>query len=234
MPGALKRLFQRAGLEVTRFPAPGTLSWQLKQVVRLRSVDGVVDVGAHWGEFAKSMRRDVGYEGPIVSYEPSSQSFARLAATMAGDPKWSGHRIALGSEAGVLDLNVFASTDFSSFRRPNALGSQRFDIVDDHMEHVEVRRLDETLSLPGHLLLKTDTQGFDLEVLRGATGILPRVTAVVTELSVRNIYEGSPRLTEMIEHLVLAGFEIVGLFPVSRDSDRLRVIEFDGVFLRSG
>jgi FkbM family methyltransferase len=228
-----KKLLRKAGVEVSRSPAPNTFGWQLRQVTRLRQVDGVVDVGGHHGEFASMMRDEVGYRGPIVSFEPSSESFAVMCQRLAGDQAWSGQHMALGAESGTLELNVFSSTDFNSFRQPNDLGQQRFGARSDHVESVAVNRLDQVLELPGQLLLKSDTQGFDLEVLRGASGLLDRVVAITVELPVRNIYADSPSLTDLVSYLVELGFELVGMFPLSRDRDRLRVIEFDGVFLRS-
>jgi hypothetical protein len=43
-----------------------------------------------------------------------------------------------------------------------------------------------------------------------------------------------PRLPEQIAVYENAGFEITGMFPVTRDPDSLRVIEFDVVMVRPG
>ena len=94
-----------------------------------------------------------------------------------------------------------------------------------------MRRLDELLDLPGPLLLKSDTQGYDLEVLEGAAGVIDRVEALVVELSVTPIYDGAPHIVEMLSHLRDLGFGVAGLFPIQRR--HLRVVEFDGLFIRS-
>lgn len=222
---------RRLGVEITRSPAPNTLPWQLRQIIRLRQVDGVIDVGGHWGEFAALARRV--FPGPIVSFEPHAESFDRMADTMGGDPLWTGSRIAIGRERGTLELNVFPSTDLNSFRSPNELFDDRFEIAaPDRTEEVPVRRLDDVVELTGELILKSDTQGFDIDVVRGATGILDRVTAIVIEVSVRNIYDDTPGMSAQFDELSSLGYELVGLFPLLRDRDRLRVIEFDGVFVR--
>src|SRR5215218_10092126 len=105
------------------------------------------------------------------------------------------------------------------------------------VENIEVRRLDEiakrhpALSGARRALLKTDTQGFDLEVIRGAGAFLTRTVAVQIELSVLPIYENVPCYQDVIDELTAIGFALSGLFPVTLDRD-LRVIEFDGVFVR--
>ncbi len=225
----VKRMTRRAGIEVTRHPAPNTLPWQLQQVIKLRRVDGVVDVGAHWGEFATMVRRVVGFSGPIESFEPSSESFAILQTYMAGDTSWWGHRVAIGAEEARLDLNIYGSTDMNSFRGPAKTGG----LGEARTESVDVHRLDDVVTLPGSLLLKTDTQGFDLEVLQGASGLLHRTVAVTIELPVTNIYADAPELVGITQYLSADGFELAGLFPLVRNrADRLRVVEFDGVFVR--
>ncbi len=106
-------------------------------------------------------------------------------------------------------------------------------------ERVPVQRLDRFIGdcLGGapspSLYLKLDTQGYDLEVLRGAEGCLHRIVALQSEVSVKPIYEGQPSLTEALARLGTLGFEVGGLYPVTRDHAG-RVVEFDCVALRTG
>ena len=107
----------------------------------------------------------------------------------------------------------------------------------DAEETIDVRRLDDLVpSLPvlgqaQRALLKTDTQGFDLEVIRGAHAFLARTVAIQIELSVLPIYADAPTYQYVIDELHGLGFDLSGLFPVTLDAD-LRVIELDGIFVR--
>jgi hypothetical protein len=78
--------------------------------------------------------------------------------------------------------------------------------------------------------LKLDTQGFDLEVLRGGDASLSGMLALQTEASVIGVYKGSPSYTETIHYLDQRGFDLTGLYTVSRDAS-LRLIEFDCVMI---
>ncbi len=98
-------------------------------------------------------------------------------------------------------------------------------------ELVPTIRLDELDLPPGNILLKSDTQGHDLQVIDGAEGLLDRVAAILVETAVRPIYEGSPLLPELLAVMSGRGYELAGLFPVLGDSDGLRQIEFDALFL---
>lgn len=225
-------MLRRAGIEVTRYPAPNTLPWQTKQVIRRLGIEGVVDVGAHEGEYVRMLRDVVGYDGPVVSFEPLPSSFHALVRDRRGDGAWTGRNVALGSEAGTLSLNLYTGTDFNSFLRQNDYGRARFaPLLEAGTQEVPVRRLDQVLEMSGTLLLKSDTQGYDLEVIEGAAGLIDRVAAITVELPLRPIYEGAPALPHMLERMTTWGFELIGLFPLSRDG--LRVVEFDGIFVRA-
>jgi hypothetical protein len=81
--------------------------------------------------------------------------------------------------------------------------------------------------------LKTDTQGFDLNVIRGAARVLAELPALQAEVSVKAIYEGMPGFADVASELATRGYDIVGLFPVGRDH-LMRVVEFDAVFVHTG
>jgi FkbM family methyltransferase len=231
----VRRLARRAGLDIRRYPprhlSENTLAWQIQRIIQRSDVYAVVDVGAHHGEFATMMRSQIGWRGPILSFEPSSASFRELTTNMSADAAWSGHRVALGAAAGAGILNVFESTNLNSLHRQSDLGAEQLDMDVNELEAIEIVRLDD-IDLPsGPILLKIDTQGHDLEVLQGAAAALERTTAIVVEVRNRSIYHGAPLLTQMIDELSAREFELASLHPLLMDADGLRVIEFDAVFL---
>jgi hypothetical protein len=79
--------------------------------------------------------------------------------------------------------------------------------------------------------LKLDTQGFDLEVLKGARKVLPQFKALQTEASVIPIYQGMPSHLDTMSALTALGLHLSGMFPVKCD-DALRLVEYDCVFVR--
>lgn len=236
----MRRLIQALGFDLYRYPsACERLMPHLRMLVPYHRIDTVIDVGANVGQFAAEMRlidRDV----QIHSVEPNPDVYKTLAGRAAADDRWATHECALGRSSGKVTLNVFSASDFSSCLMPNEFGAQRFQdsLTVAGSVDVELRTMDELLgSIPpaaigSRLLLKLDTQGFDMEVLLGAASVLERVQAVVTEASLRPIYEAAPLFPEVLEFLTAKGFALSGFFPVSRSSD-LSIIESDCVFVRS-
>lgn len=235
----LRKQIQRLGFDLYRYPAAcERLIPHLRMLFPVYSVDTIIDVGANVGQFASEMR-SITRDSWIHSIEPNPIVYKTLEAMTVRDLRWSAHECALGRENGTITLNVFSASDFSSCLSANDFGMQRFN---DSMKTagtvaVELRTLDELVgAMPpsevgSRFLLKLDTQGFDMEVLSGATSVLSRVQIVVTEVSLRPIYQGAPLFPEVLEFMSTKGFRLSGFFPVSRSED-MSIIESDSVFVR--
>ena len=141
-------------------------------VIRRLGIDCVLDVGANSGQFAKALRR-AGYDGRIVSFEPVASVFADLRAAAASDPGLAGAPVAAGDEDGEAEINVRPGTMSSLLPSSDFGRSWAPRLRESTVETIAVRRLDgllddavSGLSNP-RVLLKLDTQGFDLAAFRG-------------------------------------------------------------------
>ena len=148
------------------------------------AIDCVLDVGANTGQFVDRLRGDVGYRGHIVSFEPAPASYAELTGSHGSDAggagsavRWAGR---LAPPSSTCSRPTARSTPCSARATSGATGSPRF-ASSPTSERVEVRRLDDVFDDAVRPLadpvtfLKLDTQGSDLEVLYGASGVLHRV-----------------------------------------------------------
>lgn len=201
----------------------------LRRLFQARQVDLVLDVGANVGAFGQEVRRF--FHGDIVSFEPAPIPFAALSRAAEGDRRWKVVQTALGGERSTDILHVSDKTVFTSFAKLNEYGSDRFGAHEQHAVSVEVHRLDEIIEqlVPDahsrNIFLKVDTQGHDLEVFRGAAGILHRIVGLQAEVSLIPIYHDTPHWTKAME-IYEKRFGVLGMFPVTRDDDG-RVIEYD-------
>jgi FkbM family methyltransferase len=243
----LERL-RRAGFDVGRWPRRpdgDVLGWSLAAVLRAQQVNCVLDVGANRGQFGQQIR-SLGYTGRIVSFEPSPAVFPALSAVAAQDGQWTVRPLALGAKPGEAELHLHVDPVFDSLHgnlakdaQPDSIGSfAEFTEVDTATVTLSTLAIEYPAAVAGigepRVLLKSDTQGNDLDVIAGGAGLSPQVVAVLVELSVQAIYEGQPRMTTMIDTLQEEGFTPVAFQPVSRSFDNLRVVEFDGLFMRPG
>lgn len=235
-----KRSAKRFGVHVTRDPVSLLQQETLRHIVDAYRINCVIDVGAHRGEFA-ALLRGTGYHGRIASFEPIAENVQQLEQARANDPSWEVFQIALGSRSGVADMRLFKGSTFHSLLDSSAFGRQRFgeQLELQRVASVRLERLDnildqvvEGISEP-RIFLKTDTQGFDLEVIRGLGDRIDRVEAIQVELTTQPLYEHvtNPLIAALTE-LQGLGFNLSGIFPVVFGADGVSVIEFDCIMCR--
>lgn len=215
------------------------LQEHLSDVLWRYRVDCVLDVGANRGQYARFLRQ-AGYRGRIISLEPVPEVFAQLAAAAADDDLWDVHQLALGRESGELEMHVASDGTLSSALPPSEFGTERFAALREiQVQRVPVRRLDALLPelFPAgetpRILLKLDTQGFDLEAFAGLGDAVDRVVALQSEVALLTIYEHMPRMPEALAVYEAAGFEVSGMYPVTREKRTARVLEYDCVMVRA-
>jgi len=228
-----RALLRRNGYDVTRYPAPGSLWETLSRLFERERVELVVDVGAHRGEYGVFLR-DHGYRGAIHSFEPVPESAIAAAQRAAADGHWLVERRAVGAAPGSLELHVAHASNLSSFRAPTQAGRTRFGAEADErtVVDVEVVRLADVIDAAGGpAFLKSDTQGYDLEVVRGAEGVAGRFVGIQVELDIEALYVGSPSLDDGLAELAALGFAPAGFWPVAR-GPRGELLQLDAVFVR--
>ena len=89
-------------------------------------------------------------------------------------------------------------------------------------EMVKVRRLDNIFPAlkqelgVSRVFLKMDTQGYDLEVFKGAAECLDEVLGLQSEVSIQPLYKNMPHYLESLQRYEAAGFELYNLSVVNR------------------
>ena len=212
----------------------------LRRLLRLFSYDCVFDVGANVGQYASMLRRDVGFKGWILSFEPHPDVFARLEREARNDPKWVCIQTALTDRDGTLPFNCVAADQFSSLLKPDdtqikklvgaGAQSRTIDVAAAKLDSVFAElRQKYAFSTP---LLKLDTQGNDIAVVQGARAVAAEFIGIQTELAFRPLYEGATRYDEAIAFFAELGFSPAALFP-NNAGHFPRLFEMDCLFVRN-
>ena len=209
------------------------LEWScIRDVLHQYAINCVLDVGASRGQYARNLRR-IGYQGHICSFEPIPAEFESLSAAMQDDPHWQGFEMALGREDTFQIFHIAVdSTVMSSFLQHKDDTAKMQDI------EVTVRRLDSIFedvisSIPDpRVLLKLDTQGYDLEVVKGASQVMRQITGLQSEVSVDPIYDYMPHYLTALATYEGLGFQLAGLFDVARKETPATIVEMNCVMVR--
>jgi FkbM family methyltransferase len=234
-----RRLVQRLGLDVRRHDPLNLPAGRLVRWLRAEGVDVVVDVGANDGGYGRELRQ-ARWFGALLSFEPSSEAHERLRRTARGDPHWHvAPRCALGAQAGAAELQLAG----------NSASSSLLPMLAAHVQAAPESRIGGTETVPvttldacgialveqaDRLFLKIDTQGFEAQVLAGAAQTLRRCIGIQLELSLIELYEGQTLWRELHDGLCDDGFELIDIVPGFRDPTTGRLLQFDGIYRRTG
>jgi FkbM family methyltransferase len=206
----------------------------LKELFAALEIDTVLDVGANYGQYYQFLRDRVGFTGHIHSFEPIPELGAKLVERSAGDPKWHVNQCAMGIQTGRAQFHISDKPGWSSLRELRRGQSRPTDELQiTRTVDVEVRSLDDvvkTLKFK-NLYLKLDTQGSDLDVLRGGEAALKIVKGLQTELGCIPCYDGAASPAEVLAFLAERGFWMTAVHSLWQDDD-FRIGEADAVFRR--
>ena len=225
------------GIEIKRY-RPGNSYWaSLQRMLVQHDIDLVLDVGANSGQFSGTLRK-TGYKRRIVSFEPLLGAYQQLLTNSAKDPLWKiAPRMAIGDIDGEIAINVSANSVSSSIAhmlRTHLEAAPESRYIGK--ENVLISRLDTVaktfVPAASRTFLKIDTQGYEPQVLAGASQLIPLLKGLQLELSLVPLYEGGGVFIDTVRSLNEMGFELYGLFDAFSHQETGRMLQVDGVFFR--
>jgi FkbM family methyltransferase len=198
-----------------------------------RDFDCVIDVGANKGQFA-TFARNCFPQCRIVSFEPLDRPAGIFESFFQDDNRTRLVRAAIGPKRGSLLMHVTAKDDSSSPLGIAKLQTQAFGTTVVDMLEVPCGPISDFLrhdELGKRNLLKVDTQGFELQVLRAAEGVLDKISVVYCELSFRELYVDQPLASEVIAYLHDQQLFLAGVYNIT-SNPMVGQLQADMLFVR--
>jgi FkbM family methyltransferase len=186
------------------------------------------DVGANIGQTTEQLIK-LFPTAQIHAFEPGADAFCALSAAYSARKEVNLNKIGVAAHSGTKPFFENSMSLLSSFLR---IGVEGWGIP-TRRSVVPVITIDEYCSMHGIAridLLKSDTQGFDLEVLKGSARMLKarRICLIYLEITLVHLYRGLPRMEEIISFLAEYGFSLIGIYNLVYSGDRLGW--FDALF----
>lgn len=217
---------RKMGIAISYYPPPGSFARQLRDFLLQMEINVVLDVGAFIGDYPIELR-EAGYRGRIISFEPVPASYDRLYARMRHDSLWCGQPFGLSDDNREAIINTYARGDFNSLlnlRKDPELAYSLDPSLRNRIP-IQLRRMDtvlpqliEEIQSP-RVFVKMDTQGHDVNVIRGATGVLDKIVGLQSELPAVQIYDGMLSMSSALEYYASCGFLPIGFYPVNTFED---------------
>jgi FkbM family methyltransferase len=190
------------------------------------SVTWLIDVGAHNGEWTRLASR-LFENSRILLIEPLSEKKQTLER-IVGNAKRFVYRDDLISHTQGMKVPFFEYGTGSSLYREHgrAIDSKEklTSTLDAVAKEVDIGETDS-------ILLKLDVQGAELDVLQGATDVLPRVKCIVLEISLVPYNEGAPTFDDLFDALRRLNFALFDIAGEHRDPKNGRLLQVDMVFV---
>ena len=196
----------------------------------------VIDAGANFGHYALTAANVVGREGLVIAFEPHPETFSLLDENRKLLP-WNNLR-AVQAGLGSEDATLAIHTDTAN---PGGHSFYAWNLRDTDCSSnwVKVYALDSYLAEHIHgravNVIKIDVQGFEMEVLRGATRTIERDRpAIFCEITPDALQRAGSGLDEILGFFRSRGYrgEIV-----SNDSGKTKPLDYSELsefFSRSG
>lgn len=183
----------------------------------------IVDVGAYEGEWTR-MVSAIWPHSRVLMVEPNSSKKDLLKGQCQSG------RVELVTELlGSTDGQV---VEFNVMETGSSVYSEQSDVA-RIVEKRKLRALDTLVGGRRVDLLKIDTQGYEMQVLKGAEGILQHAEVVLLELSLIEINRGAPLIAEMIAFMNDKGYVLFDIIEFHRRPQDKALWQLDGLFVRA-
>lgn len=191
----------------------------IAQLLHGQSPAVIFDVGANEGQTAAEFVNHFP-QAQIFSFEPFPAAYEKLMANVRPWPQVVPIPLALGTKAEVHKFYVSSYSPANSLL-PTAAAAAPALLSDAMRSQSAIEVTVNTLSaycrnnkIETIDILKTDTQGFDLEVLQGGDELLKnhQVAIIFCEVLFALLYEKQAYFKDILAYLTEREFELVGLY----------------------
>lgn len=178
--------------------------WEPISDISIKKSDLVIDIGANVGYYTLKLAPLIGESGKIISIEPDPNNFKTLKHNCELNHfiNTELHNIALSDKQGIekLFFTEKHSGKSSLFESENQKNS--FDIVSNSLDNI---LNDRFLKID---LIKIDTEGAELSILKGAQKTLKITNKILIELHEEILLKNNQDPLEIKEILIENGFKI--------------------------
>lgn len=193
----------------------------------------IFDIGASnsgWSYYIKQVLPDAEFHlfEPLIDY--SSDYRELMSEILRVYPSFHLHKYALGETSGEVMMHIFDDFVSSTTLEIGEVGQRTTPLA------VRMLTIDDTIArmgLPSPQVIKIDTQGYELSILKGAINTLPSVDVLFLECWLYRGYgKKNPLLTEIADWLLPFDFRLWDVADAYRNEDGV-LTTLDCIFVNS-
>lgn len=202
---------------------------QRDSLLRLKNLGFVpsvlLDIGAYEGNWCKFVK-EIFPEASVLMMEGQASKLPILEQISSKYRNVSYKIALLGAESKEVEFNIY-DTASSVLKEENETGAM--------IEKRQLVALDELLkdtdfSQPD--FIKIDTQGYELEILKGGLSTLSFAQGVLLEVSMIDIYKDSPLVNDILHFMKTQGFVLYDICSLMRRPFDKALFQSDFLFVK--
>ena len=229
---AIHSVLHSVGYDITRYePDAYRHGFNAQHLARIAQPRTVFDVGVGNGTYplynAYPKARFVLVE-PVREYEPTIQKIEREFSCLT-------YYAAVGSKEGETEFTVdLDDPEKSSLQVRTGLTTRAHNVA---KRRIPVTTLDHIVAehpeLERPILLKLDTEGHELEALKGATSLLRETDVVIAEVSVAKRFENGYGFSDIVLFMRDHGFRVSDILNIAHSETEPEPRHMDVMFKKA-
>lgn len=220
------RLFAKvADKSVTLSTGYNSMEIALQNLKKLGySPKSIIDIGAFKGEWTKEISQ-IFSESLFLMIEPQSSNAPLLRSLV--NNKIFFERALLGSEVKE-NVPFYEMGTGSSYYEENTNHNRTVNLLSMNT----LDNIIEKYNFGDEIFIKLDTQGSELDILKGASKTLENVHFILLEISVLNYNKNAPVFSDVVLFMEQIGFILWDIVAVHRKEGTHTLMQTDVIFTR--
>lgn len=210
----IRRIIRGTGFDVVRYGKElGANPFaDMRRFLKAQESPVIFDVGANIGQSVARFK-DAFPGARIHSFEPSPSTYEILKNNCGNISNVETWNYGVGSSDGVSTFSENSQSDMSSFLLPSTSSWGKI-IRSTDVRVVTLDSFSKDQNIDFIHILKSDTQGYDFEVFKGADRLMENnsIAMIYFEFIFSDMYEQLPSFDEVFRYLSDRGFALVAFY----------------------
>jgi len=223
MKKILKNITRKYGYDIIRYRPDKMGRYPYYDMAKFIKIDKpmIFDIGANIGQTIENFR-NVFPKAHINSFEPSPATFELLKNNVSKMENVKIWNYGIGANNGLMTLFENSHSTMSSFLKLGESGWGKV-IRKTNIQVISIDQFCIDQNIDKIDIIKSDTQGFELEIFKGAEKMMKenKIGVLYFEVTFSEMYDDLPKLGDIYNFLNERGFSLASIYPLAYQKSNL-------------